>query len=379
MKTALLALLLGASAPAGAVAPDPAAQAMVQREQLKLLGAVQDWSDYLAKAQPEVQQKFSPELAEIKAAVEAAKAVEELKPLELRLDAWRRAMLRDLFPMLSMAWGRTTESVALAQAQVEAFQALQKLQGSSLPAGVNEKALADLKSRVGLAADTESLNRLFDNARLSRPAPLPQWVFRPAAGGGFSGFGVQPQAKGLVTHEVPSPVTVEPSDQARFAKVAEALRKRGASQKVIDLTIQEALRQKVDPLLVLALVQNESNFRTGATSGAGARGLMQVMPDTGRGLGVSDPDHLYDAQTNLRAGVRFLKGLWGQFVDFSWTNLARIDPFANSDVKKAIAAYNAGPGAVAKYNAVPPYAETRAYVVKVLRTYLELRDIYGGK
>ena len=131
-------------------------------------------------------------------------------------------------------------------------------------------------------------------------------------------------------------------------------------------------------LLVLALVQNESGFHAGATSPVGARGLMQVMPATGRGLGVKDADALYDPATNLRAGVKFLKSLWGQFTDFSWTSLAGINPFESSEVKKVVASYNAGPGAVRKYGGVPPYRETMNYVKKVLGTYLHLRGLFGS-
>ena len=180
MRTALLALALMAAWPAGAApAPKPAdpEQAVFKRDQLKLLGAVQDWSDYLAKAPPEVQQKYAPELAEVKAAAEAAKTVEELKPLELRLEAWRRALLYELFPAMSKAWGRTPETAALAQAQVEAFAALQKLEGSAL-SGMKKDSIAKLRSRVGQVTDQESLSRLFDNAGLSAPPPLPQSVFQ---------------------------------------------------------------------------------------------------------------------------------------------------------------------------------------------------------
>jgi soluble lytic murein transglycosylase-like protein len=128
------------------------------------------------------------------------------------------------------------------------------------------------------------------------------------------------------------------------------------------MTISEAVRQSVDPLLVLALVQNESGFQAGATSPVGARGLMQIMPNTGRGLGVSNADRLYDPAVNLRAGVSFLKGLGNKF----------------SDLKKVIASYNAGPGAVEKYGGVPPYRETMAYVKNVLGTYLHLQGLFGA-
>lgn len=102
----------------------------------------------------------------------------------------------------------------------------------------------------------------------------------------------------------------------------------------------------VDPLLVRALIQVESNYKARARSRKGAMGLMQIMPSTAREYKLRNP---FDPKTNVAAGVRHLKGLidrWG--------------------VELALAAYNAGEGAVKKFNGVPPYRETRNYVTKIL-------------
>ncbi|HVR46238.1 MAG TPA: lytic transglycosylase domain-containing protein [Candidatus Binatia bacterium] len=112
---------------------------------------------------------------------------------------------------------------------------------------------------------------------------------------------------------------------------------------------------RVDPRLVEAVVQSESAFDPGATSGAGARGLMQLMPQTAASLGVIDA---YDPAQNVRGGTRYLRGLLDHF----------------HDVELAIAAYNAGPAAVERYGGVPPYAETRNYVRVVLNRYRRLRS-----
>ena len=108
-----------------------------------------------------------------------------------------------------------------------------------------------------------------------------------------------------------------------------------------------ARRNGIDPALLAGLVRQESNFNASAVSSAGARGLTQLMPATAAGLGVGDPT---DPAQALEGGARYLR--------------RQLDAFGG-DVTKALAAYNAGPGAVQRYGGVPPYAETQAYVSKV--------------
>jgi transglycosylase-like protein with SLT domain len=109
-----------------------------------------------------------------------------------------------------------------------------------------------------------------------------------------------------------------------------------------------ARRHSLDPDLVQAVVAVESGFRPDAVSPKGAQGLMQLMPATARSLGVKDS---LDPAANLDGGTRHLRTL-----------IERYD----GDVKRALAAYNAGEGAVARHGGVPPYPETVAYVRKVL-------------
>lgn len=116
-----------------------------------------------------------------------------------------------------------------------------------------------------------------------------------------------------------------------------------------------AERAGVDPALVAAIARAESGFRADAGSAAGARGLMQLMPSTAAGLGVTD---INDSEQNLNAGARYLRQMLDQF---------------GGDTETALAAYNAGPGAVTRYGGVPPYSETQAYVPKVMEYYAQYR------
>lgn len=127
-----------------------------------------------------------------------------------------------------------------------------------------------------------------------------------------------------------------------------------------------AYRFDLEPALVHAVVRAESGFNPRAVSRAGARGLMQLMPQTAIEVGVRDVFH---PQDNLDGGVSYLRGL--------------VDRYAG-DVHLALAAYNAGPGAVDSYGGVPPYAETQEYLKRVFRfrqEYLHnsLRDQNGPR
>ncbi|PJZ44160.1 lytic transglycosylase domain-containing protein [Leptospira brenneri] len=119
---------------------------------------------------------------------------------------------------------------------------------------------------------------------------------------------------------------------------------------ILDTIESIAKSQGMDPNLVKAMVKAESGFKTKAVSPKGAMGLMQLMPETAESLGVADP---FNPEENIEGGVKFLKGLMKEF----------------KDPEKAIAAYNAGPGAVKRYKGIPPYEETQKYVNKVKRFY----------
>lgn len=170
----------------------------------------------------------------------------------------------------------------------------------------------------------------------------------PAAGGG-AGF----TAPGTLTAP-PSPLNMvsAPGDAEPL------LRLRPARASAFDGEIAEvAVRQRIDPLLLHAVIKQESAYRPQIVSHAGAVGIMQIMPGTGRRLGLQ-PAHLRVSRANIEAGARELRRLSDRF---------------GANFRLVLAAYNAGEGAVKKYgNQVPPYRETQDYVRTVLAEYSRL-------
>ncbi len=132
------------------------------------------------------------------------------------------------------------------------------------------------------------------------------------------------------------------------------------SSGAYDRLINDAcIKHGVDPLLVKAIIKAESDFDPQTVSVKGARGLMQLMPQTADDMGVADID---DPQNNIDGGVKYLKRLMGIF---------------KSDLKLVVAAYNAGENAVIKYKSIPPFKETREYVKKVfkyLKDYEQIKE-----
>lgn len=130
------------------------------------------------------------------------------------------------------------------------------------------------------------------------------------------------------------------------------------SRTEIDNLIEEySAKNGLDADFVKAVVRQESGFNPNAKSKCGAMGLMQLMPATAKGLGVTNA---FDAEQNIYGGTKYLKGL--------------LDRFGNNK-ELALAAYNAGPNAVKKYKGIPPYAETQNYVKSIMKSYDKLKGV----
>ncbi|MGX1264936.1 soluble lytic murein transglycosylase-like protein [Rossellomorea marisflavi] len=126
---------------------------------------------------------------------------------------------------------------------------------------------------------------------------------------------------------------------------------KGSETGIDSIISRAAERYGIPAKLIHSVVKQESGYDPAATSHAGAAGLMQLMPGTARGLGVTD---VFDPEQNVFAGSKYLKQM-----------LVKYD----GDMKLALAAYNAGPGNVDKYSGVPPFQETQNYVRKIMDSY----------
>ena len=154
-------------------------------------------------------------------------------------------------------------------------------------------------------------------------------------------------AENAIPGDVPAAQQTTASESTGFSDVLSRTAMSSGSFD-LDAIFEEAARRYNLPVnLIKAVARVESNFRPDVTSHAGAMGIMQLMPGTARGLGVTDP---YDPEQSIMGGAKYLKQMLDQF----------------GSVELALAAYNAGPNNVKKYGGIPPFTETQTYVKRVM-------------
>lgn len=219
------------------------------------------------------------------------------------------------------------ETAALNAAKIaEALKAEKTPKVSNTP-----KSKQDLP-RVDLSPQQQS-------GQLPRAEALPGKIMNPTVTNpaeGNSGAAISPKTAGKVE-------TNQPDDE----EIYQADPPSGTTSEMLTAA---ARKYGLDPNLVKAIATAESNMTQSEISSAGAVGVMQLMPETAAQLGV-DP---YDEAQNIDGGTRFLKQMLDKF---------------DGDIPKAVAAYNAGPGAVQQYGGIPPYGETQSYVKRVMDLY----------
>jgi len=167
---------------------------------------------------------------------------------------------------------------------------------------------------------------------------------------------IETQFQSLMSYDAPQ----KPAEN--FQKILDTSMKNSKNPtptsrgEINDLIDKYSAEMGLDVDFVKAVINQESGFNPNATSKCGAMGLMQLMPGTAQGLGVTNA---YDPEQNIYGGTKYLKGL--------------LDRFDNNK-SLALAAYNAGPNAVKKYGGIPPYQETQNYVKSVLAKYDRMKE-----
>lgn len=368
-------MLLGSAFPALAVAADDPvlAESMAAPLRERLLERMESWRKVLFPdgAAGRVAQRHGARYDALEAAVRGQRHPGDIHRSryafeELLHDALRERHREDKRARLTAADFK--EYRADKAALVESAAAEAASRGRQNRAELAAVSIVPPAGILPDAAETRLPSVLFDGAALGRmeavsapPAAIPLLPSRALAPNWTLGLPIS----------ISAPAVVEAAravGPARFAKVRAILIAQGASPEIVDLGIERAVEEDFDPILLLALSQQESHFDPKAKSKAGARGLMQIMPATAGDYGVTDPDQLYDPATNYRVGLQHFKRLCKMFSGAGTCGEGEFDPKQRGAIV-ATASWNAGEGNVLKHKGVPPFEETRDFVQKVLGYY----------
>ncbi|MDD5303509.1 MAG: transglycosylase SLT domain-containing protein [Elusimicrobia bacterium] len=344
MKTWML-LAVMALAPMAVSAAAPANEG-VRADLIKEIEAAR--TALLPQTEPlaQVTVRFQPRLNDVKASAVAAKTPVQLQKAKKDFGDWKTVVLRHLYGENSgLAAGESYEKFSAGKAtEINFVMAMrQQFAAQRVEASVSAVRAASLKPDA-------SWSGVFDNSA--------------AAPGSFAALS---GPDGAVRAEAPLPA----SDPARYDKIRSLLLSQGVSPKIIDTAIAEGRRQKVDPMIVLSVISQESNFRKNAYNrGSGCTGLMQLDPNTAADMGVRGS--LYDAGTNIKAGVKYLNWIANSFFKMN-LDMSDLSKVPAEKLKMVLASYNWGIGNVQrlvnKYGTealdrVAP-RETRNYIAEI--------------
>ena len=336
MKTWILlaALLNPLNASAQWLPADPAAR-------MGLLNEIEATRDALlpqTEPLPQVTVRFQPRLNQVKDAVVAAKTLAELDKAKKDFTDWKKVVISHLH-------GESPRGEAL-----NAFEARKEAEARFVLALRQQLTAARAKERLDPFRSAGSSNGawsgIFDNASPSKSSGI---------------------SDGAVRADNPRAA----NDPVRYAKVRALLLSQGVSKQIVDLAIAEGIRSKVDPMIVLSVINQESNFRkTAYNKGSGCTGLMQLDVATAADMGVHAS--LYDPAANIKAGVKYLNWIANSFfkMNLDMSDLSRVPA---EKLKIVLASYNWGVGNVRNFlkkhgepalELVAP-KETRDYITQI--------------
>ena len=195
------------------------------------------------------------------------------------------------------------------------------------------------------------LDAIYPQNKVTKTTPFEE-VLQSSAKSNFGTLLLDPRIKQVNANIVKQAPQVSLQNALTEATAVQANTQPTSKSQILNVVSQISKKHGVDEKLVQALIKQESGFNPKAKSKSGAIGLMQLMPATAKNLGVKDP---YNTVQNVEGGVKYLKSMLNKY---------------NGNVILALAAYNAGPGAVDKYSGVPSYQETQNYVKNILANYL---------
>ncbi len=214
---------------------------------------------------------------------------------------------------------------------------------------------AQIANKVNnLTASNEQQNPLdaiYPNNKVNN-TPSFEKVLQSTTKSNFGTLLLDPQLKKVNADIVRQSPQISLTNALEEAAAIQANTQPANKAQILNVVSQISKKHGVDEKLVQALIKQESGFNPNAKSKAGAMGLMQLMPSTAKTLGVKDP---YNIVQNVEGGVKYLKSMLDKY---------------NGNMILALAAYNAGPGAVDRYDGIPPYKETQNYVRSILANYL---------